>query len=49
MFEDVDHIIYQTVDPDLFNGRTEIQHNINDIEDLWNYLLKNKKELFKNV
>lgn len=49
MFEDVDHIIYQTVDSDLFNGRTEIQHDVNNIEDLWNYLLKNKKELFKDV
>ena len=48
MFEDVDHIITQTVDPDLFNGKSEIEYNVNDIEDLWKYLIKYKKDYFLN-
>jgi hypothetical protein len=46
-FEDVDHIITQKVDPDLFHGRSEIEYNVNDIEDLWNYLIKFKLDYFK--
>ena len=49
MFEDVDHIIVHTVDPDLFNGKSEIEYNVNDIEDLWNYMVKFKEDNFKNV
>lgn len=46
MFEDVDHIITQTVDPDLFHGKSEIEYNVNDIEDLWNYLTKFSSDYF---
>ena len=49
LWEDVDHIIYQTVDPDLFNGKTEIKYDVNNIDDLWNYLIKYKKDNFKDV
>lgn len=49
MFEDVDHKIWQNVDTDLFHGKSEIEYNVNDIEDLWNYLLKYKKDYFKNA
>ncbi len=44
LFEDVDHIIWQKTDPDLFNGKSEIEYNVNDIEDLWNYLFKYKED-----
>ena len=46
-FEDVNHIIIQTVSPDLFNGKSEIEYNINNIEDLWNYLTKFSSDYFK--
>lgn len=46
-FEDVDHIITQTIDSDLFNGKSKIEYNINDIEDLWNYLTKFSSDYFK--
>ena len=46
-FEDVDHIITQTVSPDLFNGKSEIEYDVNDIEDLWNYLIKFSSDYFK--
>ena len=48
LFEDVDHKIWQKVDPDLFNGTSEIEYNVNDIEDLWKYLVKYKKDYFLN-
>jgi hypothetical protein len=47
LFEDVDKIITQTVDPDLFHRKSEIEYNINDIEDLWNYLTKFSSDYFK--
>ena len=47
LFEDVDKIITQTVDPDLFHGKSEIEYNVNDIEDLWNYLIKFSSDYFK--
>jgi len=46
-YEDVDHIITQTVAPDLFNGKSEIEYDVNDIEDLWNYLTKFSSDYFK--
>ena len=49
LFEDIDHRIWQTVDPDLFNGKSEIEYDVNDIEDLWKYLIKYKKDNFKDA
>ena len=47
-FEDVDHIITQTITPDLFLcEKSEIEYNVNDIEDLWNYLTKFSSDYFK--
>ena len=46
-YEDVDHIITQTVDSDLFNGKSEIEYDINNIEDLWSYLTKFSSDYFK--
>ena len=48
-FEKVDHKIWQTVDSDLFNGKSEIEYDVNDIEDLWKYLIKFKKDYFKDA
>ena len=42
-------IIVRTVYPDLFNGKSETEYNVNDIEDLWNYMIKFKEDNFKNV
>lgn len=46
-FENVDHIITQTMSPDLFNGKSEIKYDVNNIEDLWNYLTKFSSDYFK--
>lgn len=48
LFEDVDKIVYQTVDPDLFNGETEIEYDVKDIEDLWKYIMIFKKDFILN-
>ena len=47
-FEDVDHIIWQKTDPDLFNGKSEIEYDVNELEDLWNYLIKYKENYLLN-
>jgi hypothetical protein len=46
-YEDVDHIITHVIDPDLFHGKSEIEYDVNDIEDLWNYLTKFSSDYFK--
>ena len=47
-FEDVDHIIWQKTNPDLFNGKSEIEYNVNELEDLWDYLIKYKENYLLN-
>lgn len=47
-FEDIDHIIWQKTDLDLFNGKSKIEYNVNELEDLWNYMIKYKKDYFLN-
>lgn len=37
LFEDVDHIVYET--PNLFSEGKQIEYDINDIEDLWRYIV----------
>ena len=49
LFEDVDHVIYQSVDPDLFDGNKEIEYDVNDLKDLWDYFNIYKKDYFKDV
>lgn len=41
MFEDIDHIIYQKIENNLFENEKEIKIDINNIENLYDYLLKN--------
>ena len=48
LFEDVDKIIYQKVDPDLFNGETEVEYNVENFDDLWIHIIKHKEDYFKN-
>ena len=45
LFEDLDHIIYET--PDLFSQGQKVEYDVNNIEDLWNYLIINKEIYFK--
>ena len=47
-FEDEDHIIWQKTNPDLFNGKSEIEYNVNELEDLWDYLIKYKENYLLN-
>ena len=49
LFEEVDHKIWRTVDPDLFSGKSVIEYDVNDIEDLWKYLIKFKNDYFKDA
>ena len=49
LFEDVDKIIYEKVDPDLFNGETEVKYDVNTFDNLWNYIKKYEKDYFKNA
>ena len=48
LFEDVDKIIYQKLDPDLFNGETEVEYDVNTFDNLWNYMIKYEKDYIKN-
>lgn len=41
LFEDVNHIIYSKIDNDLFDSEKEVEIDVNHIEDLYNYLIKN--------
>ena len=49
MFEDVNHVITETVNSDLFNVESEVEYNVNDLEDLYDYLIKFKKNYLKDV
>lgn len=46
LFEDVDHTIWQQVEPTLFEENTEIKYHLNTIDDLWNYLVEYKEDYF---
>lgn len=48
MYENVDKIITQKVDPDLFNGESELTYDVENIEDLWDYMIKYKSDYFLN-
>lgn len=48
LWEDVDKVIYETVEPDLFNGEKEIEINVEKLEDLWDYLNSHKEDYIKN-
>lgn len=48
LFEDVDKLITQKVNPDLFNGESEIEYDVEDIEALWDYIQKYKNDYLLN-
>ena len=49
MYESVDKVITQKVDSDLFNGESEINYDVESIDDLWNYLVRYKNDYFLNA
>ena len=50
LFEDVDKKIYQKDEPDLFNGAArERVYDVNELDDLWKYMLLDKETYFKNA
>lgn len=49
LYDDVDHIIYESVDEDLFEKKKDVEHDVNNIEDLWNYMISCKGDYFKDV
>ena len=48
LWENVDKIIYEKVNPDLFNGETEVEYDVESFDNLWNYMIKYQKDYFKN-
>lgn len=50
LYEDIgDHKVIITKEADMFNEEKEIEYHLNSIEDLWNFLLTDKKKYFKNA
>lgn len=48
MYENVEKVIYETKEVDLFNRTPEnIEIDVKSQEDLWNYMYKNKEIYFK--
>ena len=50
LFEDVgDHKVIVKKEADMFNKEEEIEYHLNSIDELWNFLLTDKKLYFKNA
>ena len=50
MFEDIeDKLVTVKQDKDIFNEEKEIEYHLNSLEELWDFLLTDKKAYFKNV
>lgn len=50
LFETIDdHLVKVTISADLFNKEHEVEYHLNSIDELWDFLLANKKLYFKNV
>lgn len=49
LFEDVDHIITQKVESDLFTEDRKIEYDVNSIDDLWDYLMLYKEDYLKDA
>lgn len=48
MYDNVNKIIYKTIEPNLFNPKSKkIEINVEDLEDLWKYMIKHKDIYFK--
>ena len=48
LFEDVDKLITQKVNSDLFNEESEIEYDVEDIEAFWDYIQKYKNDYLLN-
>lgn len=49
-FEDVeDHLVTVTVSADLFDKEHEVEYHLNSVDELWDFLLTNKKLYFKDA
>lgn len=46
LYEDVDKIICQKINSDLFEDEKEIEFDVNSIDNLWNYMIKYKEDYF---
>ena len=50
MYETIeDKKVLITIEADLFNGQRKMEYHLNSIEDLWNFLMTNKKIYFKDA
>ena len=50
LYEDIeDKRVVVTIDADMFEGKREIEYHLNSIEELWNFLITDKKAYFKNA
>lgn len=50
MFENIeDKLVTVKQEKDIFNEEKEIEYHLNSIDELWNFLLTDKKTYFKNV
>jgi len=50
MFEDIeDKLVTVKQEKDIFNEEKEIEYHLNSIDELWDFLLTDKKTYFKNV
>ena len=50
LYEDIkDKRLVVTIDADMFEGKKEIEYHLNSIEELWNFLITDKKTYFKNA
>lgn len=50
VFEDIeDKLVTIKQEKDIFNEEKEIEYHLNSLEELWDFLLTDKKAYFKNV
>ena len=50
LFEDIeDKLVIVTEPADMFNKEKKIEYHLNSLDELWDFLLTNKKTYFKNA
>ena len=49
-FEDIeDHLVTVNISADLFNKEHEVEYHLNSVDELWDFLLTDKKLYFKDA
>ena len=49
-FEDIeDHLVTVTISADLFNKEHEVEYHLNSVDELWDFLMTDKKLYFKDA